>query len=75
MSMDVAEVRRLAHLVLHHVTKAEGLRDAGADDFGEMAEAQRNLVRLANQFGLFCDPMDDPHSADGADTAATAPAN
>jgi hypothetical protein len=65
-------MRRLAFLVQHHLAKAEGLRDALADDAGEMAEAERNLIRLANEFGRFCDPI---HSADGADTAATAPAN
>jgi hypothetical protein len=71
---EYAEMRRLAYLVQHHLAKAEGLRDALADDSGEMAEAKRNLVKLANEFGLFCDPIE-PHSADGADPAATAPAN
>lgn len=54
---DHSEIRRRAYLVLHHVTKAEGLRDAGADDAGEMAEAKRNLIAIANEFGLFCDPI------------------
>lgn len=68
MSRDHAEMRRLAYLVQHHLAKAEGLRDALADDSGEMAEAKRNLVRLAN---MFCDPIE-PHSADGAEAAAPA---
>jgi len=75
MSLDVAAIRNHAQLVLHHVTKAEGIRDAGGDDAGEMAEAKRHLIEVANAFEMFCDPMDEPHSADGADTAATAPAN
>jgi hypothetical protein len=54
---DHSEIRRRASLILHHVTKAEGLREALADDAGEMAEAKRNLVRLANEFDLFCDPI------------------
>lgn len=70
---DLAAIREHAHKLLHHVTKAEGLREAGANDAGEMAEAERHLIAAANEFGRFCDPMDDPHSADGAD--ATAPAN
>lgn len=68
---EYAEMRRLAFLVQHHLAKAEGLRDALADDSGEMAEAKRNLVRLVNEFGMFCDPIE-PHSADGAEAAAPA---
>ena len=51
---DHSEIRRRASLILHHVTKAEGLREALADDAGEMAEAKRNLIRLVCGHDLGC---------------------
>lgn len=58
-ALDCAMIRRRASKVLHHITKAEGIREAGADDSGEMAEARRHLVGLVNAFGCFIEPMDD----------------
>lgn len=57
--MDTAAIRHSAQRVLHHVTKAEAYREAGADPAGEIAEARRHLVEAANAFGMFCDPIDD----------------
>lgn len=57
--MDAAAIRNHAARLLHHATKAEGLREAGADDSGEMAEARRHLVACANAFDCFVDPMDE----------------
>lgn len=56
--MDHVEARHHAERILRHLTVAEGLRAAGADDSGEMAEARRHLERLANDFGCFLDPID-----------------
>lgn len=55
--MDHAAARKHAQLVLHHLTVAEGIRQAGADPAGEMDEARRHLVACANSFGMFCDPI------------------
>lgn len=56
--IDHAMIRTRASKVLHHITKAEGLREAGADDSGEMAEARRHMIGLANAFDCFLDPID-----------------
>lgn len=52
-------IRKHISLVQHHVSKAQGYRDAGQDASGEEAEAVRNLKALANAMGHFCDPTDD----------------
>lgn len=58
--MDAAAIRNHAARLLHHATKAEGLREAGADDSGEMREARRHLVACAPMpFDCFVDPMDE----------------
>lgn len=57
--MDPAALRNHAARLLHHATKAEGLREAGADDSGEMREARRHMIACANAFDCFIDPIDD----------------
>lgn len=57
--LDTVKLRRHAERVLFHLSKSEGLREAGADPDGDMAEAKRHLTECANEFGLFVDPIDE----------------
>lgn len=58
MKLDTVKLRRHAERVLFHISKAEGLREAGADPAGDMAEAKQQLIECANEFGCFLDPTD-----------------
>ena len=57
--MHEPTIRNHCALIIRHVAKAEGYRDAGADPSGEYAEAKRHLVELANAFGCFVDDIDE----------------
>jgi hypothetical protein len=58
VTFDTAKARGHAERVLFHLSKSEGLREAGEDPAGDMAEAKRHLTEIANEFGLFLDPID-----------------
>lgn len=58
LKFDTVKARRHAERVLFHLSKSEGLREAGEDPGGDMAEARRHLTEIANEFGMFLDPID-----------------
>lgn len=56
--IDTVRLRNHAQRVLLHLSRAEGIREAGEDEAGEMAEAKRHLIAAANEFGYAVDPLD-----------------